>query len=76
MLVQTRVHANISQNDSDRDRFGHNACTVRPVGERRAEEELRAVGVAPRVSHGQRARPRVLEREVLIFKCASVDRFA
>merc|ERR1719189_2629080 len=47
---------------------------VEPRGLHGAEEELRAVGVGPRVGHGQDAGARVLEREVLVGELAAVDR--
>merc|ERR1719189_876520 len=49
---------------------------VEPRGLHGAEEELGAVGVGPRVGHGQDAGPRVLEREVLVGELVAVDRLA
>ena len=49
---------------------------VQPLGLSGAEEELGAVGVRARVSHGQDARPGVLQREVLIIELVAVDGLA
>ncbi len=39
----------------------------------RAEEELTAVCVRPRIGHGERALPHVLELEVLVWEITTVD---
>ena len=46
---------------------------IEPVGLDGAEEELRSVGVGPRVGHREDPRSSVLEREVLIGELHSVD---
>merc|ERR1740136_526934 len=49
---------------------------VEPVRLDSTEEELRAVGAGPCVGHGERARARVLEREVLVGELGTVDGLA
>ena len=54
----------------------HHVLPVQPLGLGGAEEELGAIGVGARVSHGQDARPGVLQREVLILELVAVDGLA
>ena len=49
---------------------------VEPFGLDGAEEELGPVGVLPGIGHGERARPKVLQCEVLVSELVPVDRLA
>mmetsp|Transcript_68676 Transcript_68676/g.204355 ORF Transcript_68676/g.204355 Transcript_68676/m.204355 type:complete len:200 (+) Transcript_68676:146-745(+) len=59
-----------------RDRPEDNMFAIQPARLHGAEEELGAVGVGPRVRHGEDAWARVLEGEVLIRKLVAVDGLA
>ena len=51
----------------------HGVLTVQERGPGGTQEELRTIGVGTRIGHGQDARARVREREVLIRKRTTVD---
>ena len=57
-------------------RAEHHVLPVQPTGLLRTDEELGAVGVRTRVGHGDNARPRVGQLEVLVFKVISEHRFS
>eukprot|EP00303_Exanthemachrysis_gayraliae_P009057 CAMPEP_0206001816 /NCGR_PEP_ID=MMETSP1464-20131121/2350_1 /ASSEMBLY_ACC=CAM_ASM_001124 /TAXON_ID=119497 /ORGANISM="Exanthemachrysis gayraliae, Strain RCC1523" /LENGTH=302 /DNA_ID=CAMNT_0053375139 /DNA_START=202 /DNA_END=1111 /DNA_ORIENTATION=+ len=54
----------------------HDVLAVQPARLGRADEELAPVGVGPGVCHGQDARARVRELEVLVGELAAVDGLA
>lgn len=51
----------------------NNVLAIQPRGGHSGDEELRAIGVLARVGHGEEARARVLQIEVLIGKLGAVD---
>ena len=54
----------------------HHVAAIQPGRLHGADEELRAVGVAAGIGHGQHARARVRQIKVLIFKLGAIDAFA
>ena len=54
----------------------HHVVAVQPGAGNGGDEELRAVGVGAAVRHGEEARTRVLQREVLVGEALAVDGLA
>lgn len=54
----------------------HDVLPIQPRRFGRAQKELRAIGVGPRVSHGQNTQTSVLENEILVFELGAVNALA
>eukprot|EP00667_Euglena_gracilis_P033755 EG_transcript_56323 len=53
-----------------------NVLSIKPLRLCSAQEELRSIGAWSGVGHGKYTRSGVLEREVLVSKLFTIDRFA
>ena len=51
----------------------HDMLPIQPGGLHSGDEELRSVGVAPGIGHGQPAGSEVLQLEVLVLELVAID---